>query len=381
MKKLIFSSLLSIFFCLPLWANDKAVDVDYLSLAALLINDGNIARAESILSEVNQQDKNLDKPRFYLLKGLVALKQEQFDAAQGSFEASILAGQEDLMIHLYLAQAQFGLKQYSAALNAINQAREVGESRPAVQSMKAECYWQMKDYDQAWMVLDSSSVKFPGEQRFVRQKIKYLLELELYQDALSQAQDYLHSPAATAKDYLSLGRSLRLNKQLQEASLLLEQALLKFPGNVQLITELAHVYLDKGNRLNASDLFAQAAMIEPRLSSEAAELYRRANRLYRSLDINAGIVEQKTKLKQRLAISLELENYEMAAGMGGGLYRHGLLKDQDVRYAYAYALYRTGDFRQSVVQLSKLSRPDLFRKSTELRKAMDACQNNKWRCF
>jgi hypothetical protein len=78
---------------------------------------------------------------------------------------------------------------------------------------------------------------------------------------------------------------------------------------------------------------------------------------------------------------VELENFDLVAGMGDALYRNGLLENQDIRYAHAYALYRTGDFKASQQQLTKLTRPDLFRKATELRKAMDKCADAKWRCL
>ena len=122
-------------------------------------------------------------------------------------------------------------------------------------------------------------------------------------------------------------------------------------------------------------------MTDPQLISEAAELYRRAGRTSRALMLNGQIRDQSVKLKQRLAILLELQRFEQAASMDEDLVRIGLLEDEDIRYALAYAVFKTGDFDGAEFHLQKLSRPDLFRKAAELRRAMADCSEEPWQCL
>ena len=97
--------------------------------------------------------------------------------------------------------------------------------------------------------------------------------------------------------------------------------------------------------------------------------------------IQCAAVDQSAKLKQRLAILLELRRFEQAAAMDEDLLRVGLLEDEDIRYALAYAVFKTGDFAAAEKQLQKLSRPDLFRKAAELRRAMQDCSEEPWLCL
>lgn len=66
--------------------------------------------------------------------------------------------------------------------------------------------------------------------------------------------------------------------------------------------------------------------------------------------------------------------------MEAALVRTRLLDDEDVRYALAYAQFKEGDFIGAERNLAKLSKPDLFRKATELRQSMQDCADERWRC-
>jgi hypothetical protein len=63
------------------------------------------------------------------------------------------------------------------------------------------------------------------------------------------------------------------------------------------------------------------------------------------------------------------------------LTRLGLLDDEDIRYALAYAYFKTGDFEATERQLQQLTRPDLFRKAAELRSAIQDCAEDTWQCL
>lgn len=366
--------------------NAKSQEVDHLGLAALLLSDGNLNRAETVLKQVEQPDEDgqlpkVDYAQYHLLKGLLAFKMGQYEDAEAQYELSLQQGQEDKLIHIYLAQTHYALSNFRAALLDIENAEEVGEAMASVYSLSAQCHWKLGEYDAAWAALDQGEEKFPLETRYQRQKIYYLIEKGLYQTAIELAQNYLETKDGGVKEYIALGRALRESGQNELAAQVLEKAKLLFPESVAVSTELAHVYVNREALLTASDLFAQATIQEPKLAADTAELYRQAGRLYRALNINSEISDQKAKMKQRLAILVELGDFESVAAMDDALSRLGLYENQDILYAHAYSLYRTGDFPTAKGQLSKITRPDLFKKATELRSAMERCDGATWQCY
>ena len=63
------------------------------------------------------------------------------------------------------------------------------------------------------------------------------------------------------------------------------------------------------------------------------------------------------------------------------LHIDGLIEDEDLRYAIAYALFKTGEVSAAEEHLSALNRPDLFRKAAELRRAIQDCAGERWKCL
>ena len=369
-------------------------DDEPLNLAALLISDGNLNRAQLVLDAVDVNNTATDLPQYYLLTGLLAFKNQQYQQAVDGYELSVNAGQKDPLIHVYLAQAHYSLLNYQLALTAIsayeqalqsqaqqNQQQYLGFPQPSIYALQAQCFWQLKMMNQAWQALDNGNALFSHDSRFDRQKIYYLIEQGLFQQAIEIAEHFLKGNDATDKEYIALGRALRESGQFYLAEQVLEKAKLLFPQSAAVMTELAHVYLKEEKSTVASDLFYQAWVIEPKLAADTAELYRQSGRLYRALNINSEIIDQKAKLKQRLAILIELGDFESVAAMNDAMNRLQLFENQDLRYAHAYALFRTGDFAFAKQQLSQLTRADLFRKATELRKAMDTCEGAAWLCY
>lgn len=360
---------------------DSAEDLDRLGLAALMIRDGHYGRAEAVLAEVDESNEDLDKARFYTLRGLVGLNQGRLDAAKQDFRAAVQAGQEDRILFVYLAQAHFRLQEYREALAAIAEAGAAAERIPAIYSMRAQAHWNLGEKIQAWRVLDAATTQFPDQHEFLRRKVFLLIELGLYQAAADLGRRYLEVAEPDAQDYLAIGSALRRGKQLDAALRFLESAHLRFPEDRKVLVELAHAYLDRGDRTAAADLMEQAAIMDPDLLVEAAELHRKSGGLYRALYLNAQVPEPAEKLRQRLAILLQLERFEMVAGMEDSLMRAGLLGDQNIRYALAYAFFKSGEFDLAEKHLAPLTDGDLFRKAVQLRQVMGECRSEPWKCY
>ena len=367
------------FVSLPAQENED--DVELLSLAALLIGDGNYERAQQVLAGVDLDDEETDLIRYHTLAGLVALNLNELPLAVSEFEAAVAAGQTEPVVWLYLAQAHFGQENYAETLNALDQAGAQATQLPSVYMMRSQAHWEMGEYENAWTVLGNGRQQFPDRAgEFARRQVFLLVDQGLYQEAAEQGRQFLETQAAGTQDAIAIGNALRQSGQFDEAANILETARLTAPDNTTLAQVLSHTYLDQNMLLPAADVMRQASIYDPALVAEAAELYRRAGWLMQALSLNAQVIDQTRKLKQRLAIFVELGEFDKAAGMHDDLTRVGLLSDEDIRYALAFAYFRIGDFDQAEQQLVQLTRADLFRKATELRRVMEQCGEEPWLC-
>ncbi len=368
--------------------------VDYLALAGRLLADGNYGRAERALGKVDPTKKDVDRVRYYTLWGLVELRQGDNADAVAALERAIderRARPEDeraddwqrqlRLAYLYLGQAEYRRGEYRAALDALDEAGPVADDNPSVQALRAQAHWQLDEQIAAFAALRRGDERFPDDTRFQRRKIFYLIELGFYRRAAEVGKAYLDRGQAGPEDFLAIGNALRKSGQYRAALDILERARLANPRHKGVNLELARVYLDQKRKGIAADLFAEQAAYHPELQREAAELQRQAGRPYRALLLNAGLPDQKAKLKQRLAILVDMERWEQASAMGGALRRNGVLEAGEVRYAYAYALFKAGEYDRADAALAGLQGGSLFRKATELRKAMERCREARWQCL
>lgn len=377
-----FSRLLALCVVLVLIAPERvhAKDVNFLELAAVLARDGNFDKAADALRQVPEADIKADPIQYHTVQGLVALNTQQPEAAVTAFEAAIAAGQTDPLIYLTLAQAQFGLNRYPQVLATLDRAGAAFEAMPAVALLRAQCEWLDGRRDAALATLVAAQQRFPDQPQFLRRQVAFLMELGLYQAAAEAGRSYLARSDGKEEDFLAIGTALKRSKQYPEAIRLLEIARLRFPHSLNVGKVLAATHLEAGQPLAAAMLMESLIPAEPALVAETAELYRRAGRAFQALSLNARIADQPTKLRQRLGILLELERHAEVRGMQDALQRTGLLDDEDVRYALAYAHFKGGDFATTETLLGPLRRPDLFRKATELRKRMAECAEERWTC-
>jgi len=365
----------------PAEAENPQEPVEFLSLAAVLIGDGNYQRARNILARVDTRAEDLDLARYHTLAGLVALNLDELPLAATEFEDAIAAGQTEPVVRLYLAQAYFGQARYEQTLEQLDLADADTTRVPSVFLMRAQSHWELENYAAAWEVLGRGRAEFPDRAGdFARRQVFLLVDQGLYQEAADQGLQFLESGLGTSDDAVAIGNALRETGQYRQAAVILEKARLSAPENVMLGKVLSHVYLDQGRELAAADVMRTTALHDNGLASDAAELYKRAGWLIQALSLNAQVIDQPKKLKQRLAIFLELNRFEQAAGMERDLIRVGLLGDEDIRYALAYALFKSGDFARAEQHLQQLTRSDLFRRAVELRRAMEQCAESPWMC-
>ena len=355
-------------------------EVDYVELAAVLMRDGEAERAAEALKNVDPAAEGVDLATYHTVRGLIAMETQQLAEAAEAFAAAAAAGQADPLIHLYRAQALFGLEQYAEAITAIEQAGPAVEGLSGAWLMRAHALWMQRRQQEALDVLAEASARFPANTSFQRRQVFYLIEAGLYQQAAELGRDYLTRVDGKPEDFVAIGTALRRGRSFDEALRFLEAARLAHPEDGNIGKALAQTWLEKGNPYAAAEILAIEAERDPTLLAEAAELFRRAGHPARALTLNARVTDSSRKLKQRVGILLELTRFDQVAGMEAALYRAGLLDDEDIRYALAYAHFRGGNFEAVERHLAALTRPELFRKATELRRLMQDCADARWSC-
>ena len=127
-------------------------------------------------------------------------------------------------------------------------------------------------------------------------------------------------------------------------------------------------------------LFEESARHDPDFLNDASELYRKAGKPSRALFLNERIPDQKEKMRQKLGILLELERFEEVAKMGPRLKRLGLLKEDDLLYAMAYAAFQSREFKQAERWIKKINDPKTYEMAISLREAIMNCRQEGWLC-
>lgn len=378
MKKILML-LLSISLFLHAAQKSKADEIDHLALAALLLKDGHLGRANEEFKAVNTEDKNLDFVRYYTIGALIATKQERYEEANRLFSHAISAGQEDKSVYLYMAQNSFKLEKYEDVLASLKAAGE-SANEPSAYALKAEAEFRLGRSSEALSTLSHAIKRFAGEYGFYKQRFGYLISLELYQSALEDASFYLNNAQTDEKTSIAFVNAFAKAKQTKKAIELGEKLKLQYPSNATIIVQLAHLYITNEMIQAAADLFDQASNYDEKYTQEAAEMLRRAKEFVLALYKNSQMLDTSEKLKQRIAIYLEYGAYEQIVVSHAALKRSGLLEDETIRYALAYSYYMVGEFSACENELKKLTKPDLFQKATEIRKSIQKCKEEKWEC-
>jgi tetratricopeptide (TPR) repeat protein len=361
-------------------ADTEEDQVDHLALAERLVADGHYDRAEAELRAVDTTLEELDRGLYHFLRGLTALHGGNYKAARDGLMAAVTAGNTKPAVYLALAQAHFGAKEWEPTLRALDSAGEAAAKLPAAHITRAQCHWQLGQRAQALGALEVALQRFSSDLELERMRVYYLVELGLYQRALDLGLDMLARPGATSDDYLALGEALRKAKQLKQATNVLELARIRFSEDSRLLINLAHVYMEGGHLLTAAMLFEQAARLEANYAYEASELYLRAKNYERALMLNARVPDGKVKLRQRLGILIGQERWDLVTGMAPALSRLGLLEDDDVRYALAYGMFKSGDLVGAQRQLKPIRSAHLLESVNSLRRSMELCSDKPWEC-
>src|SRR3546814_886489 len=182
-------------------AASKNDEVDYLGLATLLTRDGEYARAEQALANIDPTAEGVDLIQYHTVRGLLALEQQKMAEAVAGFNAAIAAGQTDPLVYLYLAQAHFGLEQYRDALDALDRAGDGVTALSGAWLMRAHAHWMLGERQAAMDTLSAAGKQFPGNLSFLRRQVFYLIDAGLNLQAAELGRNYIARANGNAEDY------------------------------------------------------------------------------------------------------------------------------------------------------------------------------------
>lgn len=350
-------------------------NIDYVGVAAVMIRDGNYDRAAKALDEVDPDQPDLDLQRYYTLKGLIALRQNDSPAAIENFNRAIAEGHTDPVINVYLAQAYYTAEMYRETLESIDRIPNLAQYS-ALYGLQAESYWQLEQRTMAYATLERAAELFPEQVQFLRQQIYYLIELHLTQAAAEKSLAYISKMEQDPDAFVTVGEALRRGGNPDEAVRILEMGRLLYTGHRKIHLALAQAYLDAGQPRNAGFMIEQAASGDPALYYEAAEIYRRAGSYHRALYLNSQVLDEAKKAVQRFNILLSMERYESAAALEQRLRRNGSFSEDSIIYAMAFTLFKTRRLDEAVAYLNRIESPDYFRRATQLREAVEAVRES-----
>jgi len=405
---------------------EKEIPVNHMALATMMVYDSNYEKAALELKQVDTNIKDFDFAKYHSISGIVAMKLEQYKEATKYFveaikqtkvkvyKAPVTASEEDdsfrifdfirewdkpkvvekkvekkkfepeklrakqlAKLYLYKSEAHYKLKEYKETIETLDMAGEAGSNKAQLYTLRADCYWKLKEHSNAFMALNKGFVKFPKDTVLLKQKFYYFIDLGLYQKALEISSEYFAVITPQAKDYITFAQTMAGAGQLDKAIKVLENARLKFPKDAKLGVLLGHMYLKKNMPHTTADLFEKSSYYDHNYTHEAAEMHRRVNAIPHSLYLNSQINEKTEKLKQKIAIYIEREEFAKVIGLKKALFRYNMLEDENLRYAFAYAYFMLKDYTKAEHHLKKLTSSELFSKATMIRKNIEKCEDSK----
>jgi tetratricopeptide (TPR) repeat protein len=400
-------------------------DVDHLALASMLVYDGEFTKANAELAEAKKSGQNIDMSKYYTIKGVIMMRQEKHsqainylkkavattktkvyespaaikekrkhlfsigsmpvtktvDTRKTVFNAEMLRKEQLVKLYSYLSQESYKVKNYLGTIKYLDLQGSQGRDQAAEYMLRADCYWRSGNKDQAVEMLTQGAKAFPNDQSLLKQKFYYFTELGLYQEAIASAKAYMKRANPNAKEYMALAQMLMAGGQKEEAIKVLEETKILFPANAKVSMLLGYLYMKKGMDFTTANLFEQSSYYEHKYTKEAAELYRRVGLMPHALYLNSQVSNKEEKLKQKIAIYVEREEYEKVIGLIDALKRYKMLDDDSIRYAVAYAYYMAKDYEEAEAQLKKITDNELFSKATIIRKNIEKCQDNSMECI
>lgn len=355
-------------------------DVDPLQLAELLIKNKNYARAAGVLGQIKDPHEVIPE-KYWLLKGLLELKQKRFSEALTAFKSAQKEGAKNSQLYLGYAQAYLGLKKLEEGLEVLSKNKGILEKEVLFYQLQASLSFEANRPEMGWNSLQKGISQFPKSLPLIKQKWFYLVEQNLIEVSYEVAKTMANQYELSALDMARMGQKYRKIGDQDKAIAMGEMARLKDPRDEEIIKDLARSYVKKDNVTAAAQLFTMLSEHHPKYLVEASQLWRQAGYPVYAERLALEIRNPVEKIKQNLTLALLNEDFNRMTTLGQQAVRTPLKDDQDIRYALAYAHFMMGDYSKASVHLKQIQRGDLFKKAIALKEAMDSCESGENLCF
>lgn len=337
-----------------------AAEVDRLAVAARLLADGLPDRAADVLREVEPRPKELG--RYHTLRGLVAFENGQHAVAA---EQLALATEHEVppIAWVTLAAARVELERWEPALVALE---SVNEPLPAVPLLQGRALSGLGRHGEALQALLDGRAAHPTDVQLVSETVRQLTALGLYAEVLHTAPSDLAAVDAPMLAWERVLQGLIEGRAWYETVAFGEELLLVHPDSLRARLGLASACLELEQNDCAGHWLAEAAALDPTYAVQASEVFRRTGELDRALYLNSLVVDPAAKARQRLGLLVEQEAYAEATALDPRLVRLGLLEEDAVTYALAYAHVQVGNRERAEQLVTRLVQPAFARQGTVL---------------
>lgn len=347
-----------------------------LGLAALLVQGQSYEKAIIVLEKMGNDLEDEEQTRRDTLMGLAYLGLRKFDQSITYLNEALKSENPQPEVKLYLAKAYTGAEKFDDVIKTLD-ARTSSE----MVRVYSNALWKLGQFNFALKELNQSLSKFPTDEQLYKQVLFYLVELKLYQSAVTFFETtYKSSFPLSGQDYVEMAFALK-DSLIPNADLIwLEKANVLFPEDQNVLLALANSYHLRGHNYLAAMIFDKLAQWDSKYFVEASELYRRAGHIMTALARNNEVRDHKAKLEQRFVLYLDLQDVEKMTSMQSQMQLNGLMEKDELRYAMAWAQFESGRFKQAQSLISKITDQNLYEKAQGLRKQILECQQEVFKC-
>jgi hypothetical protein len=259
-----------------------------------------------------------------------------------------------------LAKAAHAAGDCGLALEACARATDAVERDDDAAYAWVDCIARRGDDDEALAVLDRIGLS----PRTHALRARLLVRAGAYE--MARADALAAAAELTADELVALFRALASAPLL--AALVAQVGMARFPDDAR----FAAVQGDA----------ERAALLDTAALATATEALRSRGVLRRALTYNGRVDDDARRLRQRLAILVDMRAWDRALALRARAASFGLLADDPVAYALAYAAFQTGADDDASALLDSIEDPAWFERATSLRAAIAACAGKRSdRCF
>jgi hypothetical protein len=350
--------LIQLAWSMPQAAKDPIYDeLDGLPLAEALLRDGKSAAAKELLVKFPPSGLRTR------LLGDAALALGELENARRFF---LEATKEESLAEAAWAQLIF-VESRSGRNQECAVAGEKAKAKAWIDEARATALLRCLEAARgASIAYESARVR----EKLPLERVRLLLKLNLPAQAAKLAFAQLEL-AKNAAEALMLAETLEAGGAKNDAALILEAARLRFPLEPDLSLALGPYYHGKQWRRSTAQAFDRALIAKPEYAEHAAEMHRQYGGIEVSQERNIRIGSERTRVRQKIALAVERERWDLVGAMEANARRVGLTDDDEVNYALAYSLIRSGIQTRAKTYLDKIKDPSMLEKSAKLRREIE----------